>query len=669
MSNHLPQALRELGFVLLEYRGRRLFDLLSPPPPWFAELWLTPKAALTEIPLPEKSPFLENFLLEADEFWKSPSKGLRQSETWIEVSPAGKEVPLQAIALHFEGKCLLALHSPESQFQERTQLLQTARSSLLDHEKLQREIQKKEILLHCIIHDLSQPLSVMSVAFDCMADEQLTDRTKNMIDLGKKASDQQLAMIRDILQVFSADLKASLDSLSNTQSAPDLLLCAKSVVDSFAPVFAAKHVRLQLDESAGQQTNCKVSGEATRIERIFSNLLENALRYSPPDSQVTINLQQDGDFIKASVDDEGPSLPADLSPKQIFGLFSKGKQGGGKAGLGLYFCRLTVERWGGSIGCESLPHKGSRFWFRLPKAVVKPTLDSRNPVKPNKSPAVSSSVRNLPMRILLADDQEEIRMLTTHQLERTGHYVVAVSNGQEALDAISREPFDVILLDEDMPVMTGPQVLAAIRAQQKPLVPKPLIIALTGYSSDPDRERLLHVGFDSVIGKPFRMEALNDFLQSLSPPTDLPPTSERAAASPASTNTPIATLLSRVNGDETLARKMITMFLRDTAKRMAALQHALQNNDADSVASISHALQGSISIFGAASAVNYARQLQDSARVNDLPEALSLFPRLQEEIADLEANLRGYAGQKRSPGPGASSNNKRRSANSKRTPR
>jgi len=273
------------------------------------------------------------------------------------------------------------------------------------------------------------------------------------------------------------------------------------------------------------------------------------------------------------------------------------------------------------------------------------------------------------MRILLADDQEEIRMLTTHQLERTGHYVVAVSNGQEALDAISREPFDVILLDEDMPVMTGPQVLAAIRAQQKPLVPKPLIIALTGYSSDPDRERLLHVGFDSVIGKPFRMEALNDFLQSLSPPTDLPPTSERAAASPASTNTPIATLLSRVNGDETLARKMITMFLRDTAKRMAALQHALQNNDADSVASISHALQGSISIFGAASAVNYARQLQDSARVNDLPEALSLFPRLQEEIADLEANLRGYAGQKRSPGPGASSNNKRRSANSKRTPR
>ena len=479
-----------------------------------------------------------------------------------------------------------------------------------------------------------------------------------MLDLGKKASDQQLAMIRDILQVFSSDLKASLDSLSNAQSAPDLLVCATSVVNAFTPVYAAKRVCLQISVAPDQQVQWHVRGEAGRIERVFSNLLENALRYSPPNSQVTITLQQDDDFIKTSVDDEGPGLPADLSPKQIFALFSKGKEGGGKAGLGLYFCRLTVERWGGSIGCESLPDKGSRFWFRLPKAAVKSDRGSQNVIRPAEPSAVPWLARKVSVRILLADDQPEIRVLTTHQLERSGHHVVAVSNGQEAVDAFHREPFDVVLLDEEMPVMTGPQALKLIRAQHKALAAKPLVIALTGYNSEADRDRLLHAGFDSVIGKPFRLEALDALLQC-APRKEPAPVPQKPRVSQGKTETPVNTLLARVGGDEKLARKMISTFLHDTPKRIATLRKALQNGDAATVASVTHALKGSISIFGAPVAVDYSRQLQDAARANDLRAAPGLVRQLQEEIANLEANLRGYAGQKRCPNPGASSNRRR----------
>jgi signal transduction histidine kinase/CheY-like chemotaxis protein len=653
MLSPLPQFLCELGFVLLEHRGDGLFTLLSPPPPWLSDVWQFPKGTASDIPLAEKSPFLENFLLQADTFWNSNRQGVCQSETWVEQSPSGKEIPLEAIALHLDGKPFLALHSPESQFQERTQLLQTARNSLLDHEKLQREIQKKEILLHCIIHDLSQPLSVMSVAFDCMTDERVTDRTKSMIELGKKASGQQLAMIRDILQVFSADLKASLDLQSNAASTPDLLLCAKSVLDSFTPVYSAKHVQLRLDGAIDPHALWQVRGEATRIERIFSNLLENSLRYAPPDSQVTIALQHDGDFVKVSVDDEGPGLPQDLSPAQIFALFSKGKESGGKAGLGLYFCRLTVERWGGSIGCESLPRKGTRFWFRLPKAEAKLDPSPQTPREPAEVSDVPSLVKKVPMRILLAEDQDEIRMLTTHQLQRSGHHVVAVRNGQEALDAINCESFDVVLLDEDMPVMTGPQALSIIRAREKPFAPKPLIVALTGYSSEPDRHRLLRAGFDSVIGKPFRMEALETFVRGYS--GAVAPAAEKPTQLRASPETPVAQLLERIGGDEKLAHKMIASFLRDTPKRMAALRKALQQKDAVGVASLAHALKGSLSIFGAQSAGDCSRKLQDLGRTNNLLEGDRLYQQLKEEIADLEANLRGYAGQKRSPSSGTSS--------------
>ncbi|MGB9467932.1 MAG: response regulator [Candidatus Acidiferrum sp.] len=664
MAGPLPEFLRELRFVLLEHKGHGQFELLSPAPAWLNELWELPTHN-SEIAIAEKSPFLENFLFEADAFWDSNRKGVCQSETWVEKSPAGREIPLEAIALQSEGRRYLALHSAEPQFQERVQLLQTARNSLLDHERLQREIQKKEILLHCIIHDLSQPLSVMSVAFDCMTGEEISSRGKSLLELGKRAGDQQSTMIRDILQVFSADLKASLNAENQTSSAPDLLTCAESVLKAFAPVYAAKGVRLRLSEGMDKHAEWRVNGEATRIERIFSNLLENALRYTPAGSVVTIGLAHDDGFVRAFVDDEGPGLPSDLSPSQIFALFSKGKENGGKAGLGLYFCRLTVERWGGTIGCESLPQKGSRFWFRLPQGAAAPSLQSlpqKVKVKARMTQSKSLPPRKSPARVLLADDQSEIRMLTADQLQRNGHHVVAVANGQEALAALQREAFDVALLDEDMPVMTGPEVLKAIRERPTGFGPV-MVVALTGYNSDLDRERLLQLGFDAVIGKPFRLDSLDALLRGTASPAS---SATEEKPSPAAVRTPSENLLQRVGGDEKLARQMISTFLRDTPKRVIAMQKALKQKNGVSLASLAHAVKGSVSIFDANLAREHAEKLQESARANDFTGLAAVYDRLKEEIAKLEANLRGYAGQKRSPSRGASPKTRHRRFDPKR---
>src|SRR5271170_1731057 len=661
MHEPLPQFLRELGFALLEHRGNGKFTLLSPPPEWLKELWELPERTDGEIAVAEKSAFLENFLYEADAYWNSNGKGPFQSETWVEKSPAGGEVPLEAIALRLDAKRVLALHSPEPQFQERVKLLQTARDSLLEHERLQREIQKKEILLHCIIHDLSQPLSVMSVTFDSMTDEKVSKKGKQLLELGKKASDQQMRMIRDILQVFSADLKASLDAGAHLQSGPDLFVCAKSAVEAFSPVFRAKNVLLELAKGRDTRGPWRVRGEATRIERIFSNLLENAVRYSPPGSKVTIGLAQDGDFIQARVDDQGPGLPADLSAEQVFRLFSKGKEGGGKAGLGLYFCRLTVERWGGTIGCESLPERGSRFWFRLPKFTGKTEAAPLVAAIVKAQTAKAPIKKKTSMRILLADDQSEIRLLTTHQLERSGHRVRAVENGQEALDALKREPFDVVLLDEDMPVMSGLQALRAIRENPKDFQAK-MVIALTGYNSDPDRERLLKAGFDSVVGKPFRLDALDALLRG--PQISALASAKKDGAQPSGSS--YEGVLQRVGGDEKLLRKMIATYLRDAPQRMEGMQKALKQKNGKELASLAHALKGSVSIFGATAAHDLCLKLEDHGRANDFRELALVHEQLKEEIAKLEANLRGYAEQLRSPSRGASPEMKRRSSSPKR---
>src|SRR5579864_278810 len=369
MPDLLKKFPMEMGFALLEYHGDGDFLPVAELPKWFSEIWTEAGKSSGLIPLSWQSPFLENFMLEAEAFWNSPGSTACQSETWIEKSQSGGEIPVQAKALFLGGKRILALFSPDSQFREQVKVLQSARNAMLDHERLAREIQKKEILLHCIVHDLSQPLSVMHVAMDSLSDESISERSKQFLTLGKNASNQQETMIRQILQTFSDGLRASLDAGTEGNSSSDLLECARKTMSSLGSTFEAKGVRLAVSSAVDLEAEWPVIAEESRLQRIFSNLLENALRYTPAGRLVTIGVEDEGEFLKAYVDDEGPGLPQDLRPEQIFSLFMKGKQSGGKAGLGLYFCRITVERWGGSIGCVTLPEKGSRFWFRLPRAI------------------------------------------------------------------------------------------------------------------------------------------------------------------------------------------------------------------------------------------------------------------------------------------------------------
>lgn len=642
MSQVLQSFPMEMGFALLEYRGGE-FHPIAGLPKWFSELWTEAGRSSGPIPLTEQSPFLENFLLEAEDFWNSPVSAACQSETWIEKSASGREIPVQAKALFLEGKRILALFSPESQFREQVKVLQTARNALLDHERLAREIQKKEILLHCIVHDLSQPLSVMHVAMDSLSEESISERSKQFLTLGKHASAQQEMMIRQILQTFSDDLRTSLDAGTEGSLSSDLLECARKTMISLGPTFDSKGVRLSVAVDVDPEAKWPVVAEESRLQRIFSNLLENALRYTPAGQHVTVGVQDEGEFLKAYVDDEGPGLPQDLRPEQIFGLFMKGKQSGGKAGLGLYFCRITVERWGGSIGCATLPEKGSRFWFRLPRAAARADTRSSDAHGAPDSTAVSRKrVPTRSLRILLADDQEDIRTLTAHQLKRSGHKVVVAKDGNHALKTFLAASFDVALLDQEMPGMTGDEVARAIRKAEQGRKKRVFLIASTGNATAEDARRLKQAGFDEVLGKPFRLDDLNRILSASPGATPAAQTVSPASSPQGAT---FAELVARVGGDEKLLQRMIKTFLRDTSKRLAGISAAIRGGNPEALASLAHALKGSVSIFGAEAARRGANELQELGRSNGLAGAPEVLAGLKEEIAKLQANLRGYANQ------------------------
>jgi signal transduction histidine kinase/CheY-like chemotaxis protein len=634
---------REMGFALLEYRGDGELFPIAELPKWFSEIWAEAGNGRGPIPLSFESPFLENFLLEAEDFWNSPDSTACQSETWIEKTISGGELPVQAKALFLSGKRILALFSPDAQFREQVKFLQTARNAELDQERLAREIQKKEILLHCIVHDLSQPLSVMHAAMDSLSEESISEHSRQFLMLAKHASSQQETMIRQILQTFSDDLRASLDAGPEGNTCSDLLECARQTMTSLGPTFEAKGIRLAVSSTVDPQAKCPVVAEESRLQRIFSNLFENALRYTPAGGRVTIGVEDEGDFLKAYVDDEGPGLPKDLRPEQIFGLFMKGKPSGGKAGLGLYFCRITVERWGGSIGCVTLPEKGSRFWFRLPRAgehIGATASAAQDMTKLARVQRKASLIR--PLRILFADDQEDIRTITAYQLKRCGHKVVTAKDGNHALRVFRSAPFDVVLLDQEMPGMSGDEVARAIRKDEHGKKKQVFLVASTGNTASEDVRCLKQAGFDDVLGKPFRLEDLNLILAGS-------PAAKSAAAAPSLASAPpeanFADLIARVGGDEELFKRMIRTFLRDTPKRLAGIAAAIQKKKPEVLVSLAHALKGSVGIFGAEAARKHTQELQDLGRSSKLSGAREVLALLKEEIAKLQANLRGYANQ------------------------
>jgi signal transduction histidine kinase/CheY-like chemotaxis protein len=658
--------LAQQGAALLEFLGRGAFKPLAALPDWFHAVW--PSGRSKSLRLAEKSPFLENFLADAEEFWKSKAPGTVTSGNWIERDASGKEIPLEASAFWLAGKQVLLVRDLSGTFAQQQQLLQTARDSLLAHERLIRETQKKEILLHCIIHDLSQPLTAMRGCFDLLLAKSLPPDIAKFVQTGHQESQRQEQMIRGILEAFSADLSAQQSPQQVLADPPDLAACARQAVEQFSPAFAERGIRLVFDQSVDPHRNWRSVGDPPRIDRIFGNLLENALRYSPKGSTVTVGVEDSGAALTAFVDDEGPGLPEDASRDRIFALFGKGKDRPGKAGLGLYFCKMTVERWGGVIGADNRPGGGSRFWFRLPRASEKslpqeaPVLAEQLVSAPVSAGAASQSVGppEKALRILVADDNETIRELAVELLRARGHSVTGVADGRAALSAMDRAKPDVVLLDQEMPHMNGVETARAIRGREKSGGNRARIIALSGGVFAEDNRRALDAGVDAFLAKPFDRGALFQIVET---PTQASIAASSGEIAPlAEEKTDLRTHLERVTGgSEKLLRSLISSFLADAPGKLSAIERAVADEDADALASSAHSLKGAIAIFNAQRSVSAARNLEGLGRARRLQGAGEEVRTLKEDLARLERELRALLSR-------TSGRHSRRSARTNRRP-
>ncbi len=253
-----------------------------------------------------------------------------------------------------------------------------------------------------------------------------------------------------------------------------------------------------------------VSGDDTRLEQIVTNLLSNAVRYSPAGGTITLTLQFTVDRVQLTVCDEGVGMAPELLPR-VFDLFVQGERGAARSqgglGIGLTLAHRLAVLHGGSLEAHSDGEgRGSRFMLTLP-ATEPPSASS-----PTTSPAVTGAVRRLD--VLLVDDNEDGRRMLREVLEGAGHRVTEAVDGLQALQLATTAVFDVALIDIGLPGLDGFEVAKRLRSKGQPLAALPLV-AITGYGAPQDHERSRAAGFDLHLVKPLDGFDLLEKLQGL----------------------------------------------------------------------------------------------------------------------------------------------------------
>lgn len=245
-----------------------------------------------------------------------------------------------------------------------------------------------------------------------------------------------------------------------------------------------------------------------------------------------------------------------------------------------------------------------------------------------------------PLRILVAEDNSVNQKLMHSLLTKWGHTCVIAGNGRDALAALRQQPFDLILMDVQMPQMNGLEATAAIREQEKTDGGHIPIIALTAHAMKGDRERCLQAGMDSYIAKPIQARALFQMIENLALSSrPLPMDTLDTTELPISEIVNKEEALARVDGDEALLAEMVDIFQEEFPEMMRALEHALAQHDSEAVARAAHQLKGAVGNLSAHATFEAALQLELLARQNDLEAAGHAYHHLVKELERLQPAL------------------------------
>ncbi|HSX79167.1 MAG TPA: response regulator, partial [Candidatus Saccharimonadia bacterium] len=224
--------------------------------------------------------------------------------------------------------------------------------------------------------------------------------------------------------------------------------------------------------------------------------------------------------------------------------------------------------------------------------------------------------------------------LMVRMLQKWRHAVVVADNGKEALAALAREPFALVLMDVQMSDMDGLETTAVIRTQEQATGTHIPIVALTAHAMQEDRERCLAAGMDAYLSKPLQAPQLFQLIDSLVPGT-VPMSETACAGAPGGAVFDQQATLARVKGDREMLREVVQLFFAEAPELLARIQAAIAYGDGPALQRAAHALKGTVMSFGAQTAGETALRLEVMGRGGDLTQAALAGAELEREVAHL----------------------------------
>jgi CheY-like chemotaxis protein/nitrogen-specific signal transduction histidine kinase len=385
--------------------------------------------------------------------------------------------------------------------------------------------------MHNVSHEIRTPLhGILGTAELMLLANNLIPEQRHEIEIIHSSGELLLAIVNDILDFSKLSAgKVVLEKLDF-----NLVELMKGIIDSFAKAARVKEVGLSL--SLDPNLPARLQGDPNRLRQILNNLISNAIKFISV-GEVLVRVTKakeasDDVLVFFEVIDTGIGIPTELQGRlflpfvQVEGSTSR-RYGG--TGLGLVISAQLVEQMCGEIGFESAPRKGSNFHFTAllakgEKTTAPPYVTAyAGAHSPQRQALGSDSLEDVrhewrkDVRVLVVEDNTTTQTVVTAQLRTLGYTAKVVEDAQRGLNALSREHYDIVLMDCEMPGMDGYAATTEIRRREGK-ARHTVVIALTAHATEGDRERCLKAGMDDYISKPVKLQTLTGALDTRARP-------------------------------------------------------------------------------------------------------------------------------------------------------
>jgi signal transduction histidine kinase/ActR/RegA family two-component response regulator len=367
-------------------------------------------------------------------------------------------------------------------------------------EEAESATKAKSAFLATMSHEIRTPLNGVLGMAQAMEADELSPTQRERLTVVRQSGETLLAILNDVLDL--SKIEAGKLELDETEF--DIQDLARGAHAAFTAVAGKKGIAfgLTIDRAAGGVYR----GDATRVRQVLYNLVSNAIKFTER-GEVQVRVTRRGGQLVLSVRDSGIGI----APEALKRLFAKFEQADatttrryGGTGLGLAICRELSELMGGSIEAESHPGEGSAFTVRLPLA----RIGASRPAAQTPTTSVVEP-EGLPLKVLAAEDNDVNRLVLQTLLQQVGLSPTIVADGAQALEAWEREPWDLILMDVQMPVMDGPTACARIRQREAETGrQRTAIVALTANAMAHQVAEYRAAGMDGFVAKPIQVAAL-----------------------------------------------------------------------------------------------------------------------------------------------------------------